>query len=102
MGLVCVDWFFVARSQYFASAGTQLKSAGQREAAFAKYQQAVEVSPTYADGFYDLGVYYSEDSQVCQLALQNFKHHSVNVQTTLVLCMVSLGMLIIVFSCQTL
>lgn len=45
-------------------AATQLKSAGQREAALIKYQQAVEVYPAYADGFYDLGVYYSEDSQV--------------------------------------
>ena len=51
-------------SQAFVSAATQLKSAGQREAALVKYQQAVEVCPAYADGFYDLGVYYSEDSQV--------------------------------------
>lgn len=63
-----------ARSQHMASVGTQLKSSGQREMAFAKYQQAVEVCPTYADGFYDLGVYYSEDNQVwhftfCMLSL---------------------------------
>lgn len=51
-------------SRVFVSAATQLKSAGQQEAALVKYQQAVKVCPAYADGFYDLGVYYSENNQV--------------------------------------
>ena len=60
-------------SQGFVSAATQLKSAGQREAALVKYQQAVEICPAYSDGFYDLGVYYSEDSQVACFA--SWKHN---------------------------
>ena len=56
-------------SHTFGCAGTELKSAGQREAALAKYQQAVDISPTYTDGFYDLGVYYSEENQVRHHAL---------------------------------
>ena len=55
------------------SAATQLKSAGQREAALVKYQQAVEICPDYADGFYDLGLFYSEASQVGLPA--SLKHH---------------------------
>lgn len=47
-----------------ASSGTQLKAQGQRAEAQDKYKQAVQICPTYADGFYDLGVYYSEDQQV--------------------------------------
>lgn len=45
-------------------AGTQLKAEGHREQALEKYEQAVKLCPTYADGFYDLGVYYSENEQV--------------------------------------
>ena len=58
-------------SHFSVPAATQLKSAGQREAALVKYQQAVDICPSYADGFYDLGVYYSEDSQVGLLASLN-------------------------------
>ncbi len=47
-----------------ALSGTQLKAQGQRVEAQDKYKQAVHICPTYADGFYDLGVYYSEDQQV--------------------------------------
>ena len=47
-----------------APSGTQLKAQGQRVEAQDKYTQAVQICPTYADGFYDLGVYYSEDQQV--------------------------------------
>ena len=45
-------------------AGTQLKAEGLKEEALQKYEEAVKVCPTYADGFYDLGVYYSEAQQV--------------------------------------
>ncbi len=48
----------------FANAGTQLKAQGHREEALEKYKQAVSRCPGYADGFYDLGVYYSEEQQV--------------------------------------
>ena len=45
-------------------AGTQLKVQGLKEEALNKYEEAVSICPTYADGFYDLGVYYSEAQQV--------------------------------------
>ena len=65
--------------QAFVPAATQLKSAGQREAALTKYQQAVDICPAYADGFYDLGVYYSEDSQVGYACIitSSFKLHCI-------------------------
>lgn len=47
-----------------APSGTQLKAQGQRVEAQDKYTEAVQICPTYADGFYDLGVYYSENQQV--------------------------------------
>ena len=46
------------------SAGTKMKGAGKSHEALEKYQEAVQVCPDYAAGFYDLGVYYTENSQV--------------------------------------
>lgn len=46
------------------SAGTQLKASGQHQQALEAYQQATSVCPDHAAGFYDLGVYYSEQHQV--------------------------------------
>lgn len=66
-------------SQAFVSAATQLKSAGQQEAALVKYQQAVEICPTYAEGFYDLGVYYSENNQVGCFASSTCKAYQQNL-----------------------
>lgn len=46
------------------SAGTKLKGAGKSHEALQKYQEAVKICPDYAAGFYDLGVYYTENNQV--------------------------------------
>ena len=57
-------WLSVHKFKRVFLAGTQLKVQGLKEEALHRYEEAVKICPTYADGFYDLGVYHSEAQQV--------------------------------------